>query len=126
MTGPIDSCSRENTCETAESSARPPSPVSDRRVPSYNIRAELASRHGLDDVRFDLTSAHGPRISELKLTATATLSGRVVVTLTIDAADLWVAMLTCMAVIDHNRFDVIAWSAETDRPNSRVDSGEPR
>jgi hypothetical protein len=92
-------------------STQPPPPLSDRRVPSYKIQAQLASRHDLGDVEFDLASTHGPRLSELNLTATATLSGRVVVTLTVEAADLWIAMLTCMAVLDHNRYEVISWNA---------------
>ena len=83
-------------------------------MPSYNIRAELTSRHDRDEVQLDLSSLHGPRLSEMNLTATVTLSGRVEVTVTIEAGDLWIAMLTCMAVLDHDHYDVTSWSAHTE------------
>ena len=82
-----------------------------RSVPSYAIRAELASRHDPSDVEVELRTLHGPRITELQLAAVATLPGQVVVTMTVESEDLWIAMLTCMAILDHNSYEVKSWAA---------------
>ncbi|HET9649721.1 MAG TPA: hypothetical protein VFP34_16030 [Microlunatus sp.] len=77
---------------------------------SYLIRAELARRFDADDDLLDPETAHGPRIRELKPTVQAQ-KNRIIMTLTIESADLWTAMLTCMAYLEHNSYELTSWSA---------------
>ena len=84
-------------------------------MPSYLIRTELTRR--FDDGPLDPSTAHGPRIRELNPTIEAS-GNRVAMTLTVVAADLWTAMLTCMTYLNHNSYELTYWSAGTAHPTT--------
>lgn len=81
-------------------------------MPSFSIGAKLTDRFARDGVGADLASNHGDRLRELDLTVSATASGETALTLTITAADLWTAVLTCMTLLDHGRYDVTQFRAQ--------------
>ena len=81
-------------------------------MPSFAIGAELADRFARDDVQSELTYDYDGRLHEFDLAVTATTSGTTVLSLTITAADLWTAILTCMSLFDHGRYDITQIEAQ--------------
>jgi hypothetical protein len=81
-------------------------------MPSFSIGAELTDRFEGDGVQSDLTRAYGHRLRELDLTVDTSTTGSTALTLTITAADLWTAVLSCMALFDHGRYDITRLRAE--------------
>ena len=78
-------------------------------VPRYTIRAELIGREASGEAVLDTSVTR--RVDDLHLRTTTITAGRVQVSLTIDGTDLWVAMLACMGMLNHNSFDVVTWNA---------------
>jgi hypothetical protein len=82
-------------------------------MPDYAIQTELAHRFDPGRVQLDLSTDHGRRLRELDLHVTATPSGRALLTLTVTAADLWTAVLTCMGLLDHERYELTLFRAQS-------------
>lgn len=93
-------------------------------MPSYAIQTELAHRFDPDRVQLDLSTDHGRRLRELDLHVTATPSGGALLTLTVTASDLWTAVLTCMGLLDHQRYELTLFRAQS-TPGTAADRTHP-
>lgn len=89
-------------------------------MPNYSIQTELAHRFDPGQVQLDLSTHHGRRLRELDLQVSALPAGGALLALMVTAADLWTAVLTCMGLLDHERYELTVFRAQS-RPGTAAD-----